>query len=940
VTHEEFRRVRALFAALRAAPHTEWIARLEREAPNDAQLRDHVLELLRRSAADTATVASAPGAPAGDGAAAGEGPNAALPEGTRIGPYRLRAMLGVGGMGAVYEAEHERSGQRAALKLAPTALATPAMLRRFEFELTVLARLSHPGIARIYHADTLETPDGPRPYFAMELVRGRDLVQFAAERGFSVAQKIGLMCRIADAVQYAHQQGVIHRDLKPANIMVDEDGQPKILDFGIARATDADVHCTTWQTDVGQLVGTLAYMSPEQAAGDPTQIDTRSDVYALGVVTYELLTGRLPYVVHRRMVHEVVRIIREEEPTRLSSLNRALGGDIETIVGKALEKDKTRRYQSAAELAADMRRYLQHEPIAARPPSAAYQLSKFARRNKTLVGGVAASFVILAAGVIGTGWMAWREASARSALETLTEGLLVSMRVVDPAMSRGRTLREMIVNDLVPEIERRLQELPPSAAPLRARLRLELARTAWRARDPEYAIRLCDAAIDYYRSRGNGALQDLWQAQSDKAAFLSALRRHDEALAEIDSLLDPLRRTLGDTDARVLRARQTRATVLVDLSRFDEADAALREVEAQQRTRAAEIPALERAATLHELGRVSHFRGDVEASRRFAEEAIASAAQEVGDVHPDVLVMRRALLYYTGNQGALAAPPAARSALVDDEERVFGEVSVLTLVTQASVALYDKADFESALTLADRAIRRIEEEDDDDHYYPWACETAGQALWRLERADEAADRWQRAVDFLRRRGELGTGHGITVLNNLANCLAVTGQHERAIPIHEELIALKRAAGRDRDTVFIVNTNNLGRMLVLRRDGAAAEPHYRASLALARELRGAEHWEALRAQLGIVNALQLQRRFADAEAELFEFAEACARTEDGRKRYADEIIKVAGQLYAEWAAGEGSDLPPDAADVRIAGLRARLDQADAAGTSGEKPATGE
>ena len=221
------------------------------------------------------------------------------------------------------------------------------------------------------------------------------------------------MVKICEAVHHAHQRGLIHRDLKPGNILVDEAGQPKILDFGVARATDSDAQVTL-QTDVGQLVGTLTYMSPEQVLADPLDIDTRSDVYALGVILYELLAGRLPYEISKRL-HEAMQTIREEDPSRLSTIDRRYRGDIETIAAKALEKDKTRRYSSAAELAADITHYLKDEPIVAQPPTTRYQLQKFARRHKALVGGVAAVFVVLVAGVVVSTWQAIRASRAEAA---------------------------------------------------------------------------------------------------------------------------------------------------------------------------------------------------------------------------------------------------------------------------------------------------------------------------------------------------------------------------------------------------------------------------------------------------------------------------------------------------------------------------------------------
>ena len=321
-----------------------------------------------------------------------------------IDRYRILRLIGEGGMGSVYEAEQDFPRRIVALKIVKPGLATPELLRRFELESQALGRLQHPGIAQIYEAGTADTGRGPQPYFAMEFIRGKKLTDYAEEHHLNTRERMEMMSKIAEAVHHAHQRGLIHRDLKPANILVDETGQPKIVDFGVARTTDSSVHATD-QTDMGQLLGTLAYMSPEQVLADPLELDTRSDVYSLGVICYELLAGRLPYTISRKL-HENIQAIREGEPVKLGTVDRKYRGDIETIVGKALEKDKTRRYASAAGLAVDIRRYLRDEPIAARPPSASYQLRKFARRNKALVAGVAATFVALVVGVVAFAWMA------------------------------------------------------------------------------------------------------------------------------------------------------------------------------------------------------------------------------------------------------------------------------------------------------------------------------------------------------------------------------------------------------------------------------------------------------------------------------------------------------------------------------------------------------
>jgi hypothetical protein len=325
-----------------------------------------------------------------------------LPHPAFIGRYRVLHLVGEGGMGAVYEADQDSPRRTVALKIIKPSIASPELLRRFEQESQALGRLQHPGIAQIYEGGTLDLGFGPQPYFAMEFIRGLPPREYAETHHLNTRDRLQIMVKICDAVHHAHQRGIIHRDLKPANILVDQTGQPKILDFGVARVTDSDARAT-YQTNVGQLVGTLAYMSPEQALADPLDIDTRSDVYALGVILYELLSGQLPYTINRK-IHEAIQTIREQDPAPLGVLNREFRGDIETIAAKALEKERERRYASAAEMAADIQRCLNDEPIVARPASAVYQLRKFARRNRPLVAGVA---VVVAVLIVGTSAIAW-----------------------------------------------------------------------------------------------------------------------------------------------------------------------------------------------------------------------------------------------------------------------------------------------------------------------------------------------------------------------------------------------------------------------------------------------------------------------------------------------------------------------------------------------------
>jgi non-specific serine/threonine protein kinase/serine/threonine-protein kinase len=329
-----------------------------------------------------------------------------------------------------------------ALKVIRPGYFSARAVRRFEHEAAVLARLRHPGIAQIYEAGTAAHALGARPFFAMELIEGEPLVEFARRRKLGTRARLELFAKVCEGVQHAHQKGVIHRDLKPGNILVDPSGQPKILDFGIARSTDADVLATTLATGIGQLIGTLSYMSPEQAAGDSRDLDTRSDVYALGVVLFELLTGRLPHDLAGKSIPEALRVISAHDPTRLSSLDKLFRGDLDTIVSKTLEKDRTRRYGSASALGADVRRYLADEPISARPDSTVYQLGKFAKRNKALVAGVCATMAVLAAGTVVSTRLYLRGERERRLVVVQMNRAVAAERLAEQRLAEERLARD------------------------------------------------------------------------------------------------------------------------------------------------------------------------------------------------------------------------------------------------------------------------------------------------------------------------------------------------------------------------------------------------------------------------------------------------------------------------------------------------------------------
>jgi serine/threonine protein kinase/tetratricopeptide (TPR) repeat protein len=762
-----------------------------------------------------------------------------------IGPFQILRTIGVGGMGIVFLAQQERPSRTVALKVIHGSVLSERTLRRFEHEAELLARLQHPGIAQVYQVGTYATPQGDLPYIAMEYVDGERLDDHVARRALSLRARLELAARIADAVEHAHQKGVIHRDLKPGNILVTAEGQPKILDFGVARLADDDTRTTTLRTDAGSLLGTLTYMSPEQASGAPHTIDTRADVYSLGVVLYELLTGKLPYPVDRVAVPEAVRVIREEEPTKLGSHDRALRGDIETIVRKALEKDPERRYPTAQALADDIRRHLADEPIQARPPSTWYQVSKFARRNKILVGGVVAVLLTLIGGVAVSTRLyllertaSERERVAREAAEreesrasAAASFLLSLFSGLDPEVARGADTRllQHILEGARGRLATELAGQPDVEAKIRGALGMAYVNLTL-FDDAELELR---RALELWQSWAGP--DDRRTLDAEHALANLAKRRGELARAEEEqrATLERQARALGEDDRDTLRTRSALGDNLMRQRRLKEAEDVLREVLARQEELFGDGDD-DVLATRMVLAQTLTFESKFQEARDLAEGVFLARSTELGDDHPHTITALGTLSGILRDQGAIDEAIAAQRDALERAQRVFGpdNQQTLSMLNNLSLDLAVAGDFEESERVLRDCLERRRRVFGDEHVETLnTLNHLAQFLWDQRRLEEVEPLIVEHLATCRR--VLGEDHRETVSARHTAAMVLGSRREyRAAADHfAAVVERSRSTLGEDDPQFAQDLYNWAATLQNGGDHAAAEPILRECIEL-------------------------------------------------------------------------------------------------------------
>jgi tetratricopeptide (TPR) repeat protein len=780
-----------------------------------------------------------------------------------IGPYRLLHRIGEGGFGTVFLAEQRvPMVRRVALKIIKRGMDTRQVIARFEAERQALAMMDHPNIATVLDAGA--TRDG-RPFFVMELVHGDPVTEYCDRETLPTRARLNLFVQVCHAVQHAHQKGIIHRDLKPGNVLVavvDGTPVPKVIDFGIAKATTVPLTEKTVVTERHQVIGTPEYMSPEQAEMTGIDVDTRSDIYSLGVLLYELLTGTTP--VERRRLREagwagIPRMIREVDPptpsTRLrevlaaqpqiaerrasdpSRLAASVRGDLDWIVMKCIEKDRTRRYDTANALAADVARHLAGEPVLAAPPSAAYRVQKFVTRNKTAVGAALLTVLLLVAGIAGTTYgllraQAGRREAERQRVEadaqtkTAEQVLAVyqdMLHGVKAEVARGRDTA--LLKEILDKTRTRIEagEFKERAAAELA-LRSTLGLAYLDLGDQATAERILSAALQLAREKSVGDLAHLPEATTNLAGVFFESGRVRDAEQHFKAALDLYRRRHSGDHQDVANALSNEASMLEQLGRFAEAETLHRE-----------------ALSMRER----LFKGD-HADIAMSKANLAFALQQIGKfeeaerLHRDALAMR---------------------------QRVYVSPHLQIAVSQNNLAMLLGTlgrDEEAAVLYRDALAIRQQLYKGDHLSVASGLANFGFAKNRLGDFAGAEELFREALE-MRRRLFKGDHPDIVVnLDNLGMALRLEGRPKEAEPFTREALAMGQRVFRGDHPSLALTTSNLANILLALGKPASAELLARDALAMARRLFKADHAYTARLLDTLANTLLAERNWTEAE----------------------------------------------------------------------------
>ncbi len=850
--------VERIFRAAVSLVGDERDALVDRECGGDAELRGRVISRFRDHDADDANTLTL--------SSGGGSLDTTVPE--RIGSYRIIERVGEGGMGVVYHAEQDEPvKRRVALKVIKWGLDSKEVLARFELEYHALAVMNHSNIASIYDAGVT---DRGLPYFVMEYVSGVPITEYCDREQLDTAKRLALFESVCDAVQHAHQKGVIHRDLKPSNILVaEQDGRPvaKVIDFGVAKSTEQGLTEETLHTELGRLVGTPAYMSPEQAETGSTDIDTRTDVYSLGVILYELLTGSLPVsadTIRGVSYSELQRIIQNVDPLRPSSrlsttdeeasrlaglrhtdtrsLARALRGDLDWITLKCLEKDRTRRYESAAELGRDVRRYLDKEPVLAGPASRAYRVSKFVRKHRVFVGATA---LVLAALTIGLGVSLWaldQEAKRSQELQLVSDFQASQLSGVDAErmaiqirhglLDRAKIAyeRAKFTDDEVNDRLARLESLMAGA---------DFTGLALSLLDQNVFARAADAIAKQFDG------QPLVQGRLDQSLSdtLSAVGLIDRAEVSQRRSLVTFERQLGETHPETLHALFELGAILMRLGRFEDAEPVVRRAFEQQKALFGDDDRRTQKAYCG-VGLLLIKQGKLEEAEVVCRDALERQRRALGRDDPltlGSLATLGSLLVRRGKPNE--AEPFLREALAG-QRRVIGEENQETITTgnNLAVLLGELGKHEEAEASLRELLEILRRTFGDEH--PDTLGTLNNVATELlsQRKFEEAEPYYRKVLEVRRR-VLGGEHPDTLIsvNNLGILFERRGEPAKAVPFYREALKTQRRLLSDEHSHTLVSVNNLGS--VLREMGEFDEADRLGTEAVdtGRETLGPRHW---------------------------------------------------------------------------------------------------